>query len=98
MNYKELCPVGTNVRIIAPIGSDHDFWTVMPVVRDKSKMFIPEGYELIEGVGEVTHHEHWENMENVTDLIKYDNLVIVQQYIQCTLNIDWWLKEQACEN
>lgn len=100
MDYKELCPIGTNVRIIAPIDSEHKNWTVMPVVRDKSQMFIPKGYKLIEGVGNVTGYELkglGKDLIPESNHLQYDNLIVVQHIIQCRFVKEWWRKELAHE-
>ena len=86
-DFEKLCPLGTNVRIIAPNNSEHEGWFIMPVVRDRSEMFIPPGYELIEGVGRVTSYEETDNTTPVR----------VENFIKCQFNEDWWLKEMSEE-
>ena len=85
IDFEKLCPLGTNVRIIAPSSSNHGGWVIMPVVRDKSEMFMPPGYELIEGVGQVTSYEETDKITPVR----------VENFIKCQFNEDWWMKEMS---
>lgn len=86
--YQEFCPVGTNVRIIAPIGSTWKDWTVIPVTRKREEVQVPEGWHVLEDVGYITHYDT-QSVESLGGLAP----IVVAHFIHCQFNEEIWLKE-----
>jgi hypothetical protein len=85
MSYKELCPVGTKVRIIQPINSDEKGWLVVPLYATNKNFTLPDSYELLDGWAIVTRHD-----ETSPRSRNGEAPIVVQEYIYCEFDEELW--------